>query len=178
MMLSFLVTCNWKCGFGFLFQTHPTSPRTVPTDSTPHHQTQSQSLPDRYAAPSVPTTPAMESSMLAGVGGEVHQAFYNPGPVENVRLIRNDLMCAADSVTSAMSSLVKELNSGKGLETISHINLGNSTKKLSHYVGHVIKALAVCYRYDSVCSYPSTLSMLGGNFCFLENIIISFIYNA
>ncbi|XP_048759880.1 dystrobrevin beta-like isoform X3 [Ostrea edulis] len=94
-----------------LLKTHPTSPRTVPTDSTPHHQTQSQSLPDRYAAPSVPTTPAMESSMLAGVGGEVHQAFYNPGPVENVRLIRNDLMCAADSVTSAMSSLVKELNS-------------------------------------------------------------------
>ncbi|XP_061192015.1 dystrobrevin beta-like isoform X1 [Saccostrea echinata] len=94
-----------------LLKTHPTSPRAVPTDSTPHHQNLSQSLPDRYAAPNIPTTPAMESSMLAGVGGEVRQAFYNPGPVENVRLIRNDLMCAADSVTSAMSSLVKELNS-------------------------------------------------------------------
>ncbi|XP_065922788.1 dystrobrevin beta isoform X8 [Magallana gigas] len=95
-----------------LLKTHPTSPRAVPTESVSHHQNLSQSLPDRYPAPSIPTTPAMETSMLAGLGGEVRQAFYNPRPgVENVRLIRQDLMCAADSVTSAMSSLVKEFNS-------------------------------------------------------------------
>lgn len=95
-----------------LLKTHPTSPRAVPTESVSHPQNLSQSLPDRYPAPSIPTTPAMETSMLAGLGGEVRQAFYNPRPgVENVRLIRQDLMCAADSVTSAMSSLVKEFNS-------------------------------------------------------------------
>lgn len=100
--------------FFLYFQTHPTSPRAVPTESISHPQNLSQSLPDRYPAPSIPTTPAMESSMLAGLGGEVRQAFYNPRPgVENVRLIRQDLMCAADSVTSAMSSLVKEFNSGE-----------------------------------------------------------------
>ncbi|XP_078317900.1 dystrobrevin beta-like isoform X8 [Crassostrea virginica] len=94
-----------------LLKTHPTSPRAVPSESTSHPQNLSHSLPDRCPAPSVPTTPAMDSSMLAGVETNVHHAFYNPGPVENVRLIRNDLMCAADSVTSAMSSLVKEFNS-------------------------------------------------------------------
>lgn len=78
--------------------------------------------------------------MLAGVGTNVHHAFYNPGPVENVRLIRNDLMCAADSVTSAMSSLVKEFNSGGWIITAG----GNQ----SDYFKHTVKIFNSMYMLD------------------------------
>ena len=46
--------------------------------------------------------------------GDVRQAFGQaPGSsASSVRSLRNDLLVAADSVTNAMSSLVKELNSG------------------------------------------------------------------
>lgn len=54
----------------------------------------------------------MESSTLSCVGGDVIEAFSQPTSADNVRMLRNDLLCAADSVTSAMGSLVKELNSG------------------------------------------------------------------
>ena len=55
-----------------------------------------------------------------GVGGDVRQAFqpttngsgFHSG-ASSVRSLRNDLLVAADSVTSAMSSLVKELNTGE-----------------------------------------------------------------
>ena len=48
------------------------------------------------------------------VAGDVRQAFgQEPGSsASSVRSLRNDLLVAADSVTNAMSSLVKELNSG------------------------------------------------------------------
>ena len=48
-----------------------------------------------------------------GVGGDVRQAFgATAGSTSgSVKSLRNDLLVAADSVTNAMSSLVKELNS-------------------------------------------------------------------
>ncbi|XP_021373881.1 dystrobrevin beta-like isoform X3 [Mizuhopecten yessoensis] len=93
-----------------LLKNHPTSPRSTPNES-PRSQTASLP-PTSYAGrASAPTTPAMESSMLSGVGGDVRQAFSQPTTVTSVRHLRNDLLVAADSVTSAMSSLVKELNS-------------------------------------------------------------------
>ncbi len=52
-----------------------------------------------------------------GVGGDVRQAFGASGgggmgtSTGSVKSLRNDLLVAADSVTNAMSSLVKELNS-------------------------------------------------------------------
>uniref|UniRef100_A0A671V8I2 Dystrobrevin n=1 Tax=Sparus aurata TaxID=8175 RepID=A0A671V8I2_SPAAU len=46
---------------------------------------------------------------LAGVGGDVQEAFAQ-GPRRN---LRNDLLVAADSITNTVSSLVKELHSGK-----------------------------------------------------------------
>lgn len=53
----------------------------------------------------------MES--LSGLGGDVKQAFSQCPPVKShVRNQTTDLLIAADSVTNAMSSLVKELNSG------------------------------------------------------------------
>uniref|UniRef100_A0A672IMY6 Dystrobrevin n=1 Tax=Salarias fasciatus TaxID=181472 RepID=A0A672IMY6_SALFA len=46
---------------------------------------------------------------LAGVGGDVQEAFAQ-GPRRN---LRNDLLVAADSITNTVSSLVKELHSGR-----------------------------------------------------------------
>lgn len=47
---------------------------------------------------------------LSGVDGDIKEAFGDRSAGRN---LRDDLLLAADSVTSAMSSLVKELNSGK-----------------------------------------------------------------
>ncbi|XP_052103144.1 dystrobrevin beta-like isoform X2 [Mytilus californianus] len=103
-----------------LLKTNPTSPRSTLNGSTRSHVSQSQSFAGPITIRSqsmsdstgnVPTSPGMESSTLSGVGGEVQEAFSQPSSADNVRLLRNDLLCAADSVTSAMSSLVKELNS-------------------------------------------------------------------
>uniref|UniRef100_A0A1A7XXY8 Dystrobrevin n=1 Tax=Iconisemion striatum TaxID=60296 RepID=A0A1A7XXY8_9TELE len=49
---------------------------------------------------------------LAGVGGDVQQAFAQ-APRRN---LRNDLLVAADSITNTVSSLVKELHSDEGRE--------------------------------------------------------------
>ena len=46
---------------------------------------------------------------LSGVDGNIKQAF---GDRATSRNLRDDLLLAADNVTSAMSSLVRELNSG------------------------------------------------------------------
>lgn len=50
-----------------------------------------------------------EPPPLSGVDGDIKQAF---GDRATGRNLRDDLLLAADNVTSAMSSLVKELNSG------------------------------------------------------------------
>jgi len=54
-----------------------------------------------------------DSKQLSGVDGDIKEAFGDrkgePGAKRN---LRNDLLLAADSVTNAMSSLVRELNSG------------------------------------------------------------------
>lgn len=63
------------------------------------------------------------NSDLVGVGGDVRNAFGGAGninlgsngngtPGSVGRSLRNDLLVAADSVTNAMSTLVRELNSG------------------------------------------------------------------
>lgn len=106
----------------YFLQTNPTSPRSTLNGSTRSHVSQSHSFAGPISTKSqpvnaetpgnTPTSPGMESSTLIGVGGDVHEAFSQPSSADNVRLLRNDLLCAADSVTSAMSSLVKELNSG------------------------------------------------------------------
>ncbi|XP_035384699.1 dystrobrevin, beta a isoform X2 [Electrophorus electricus] len=50
----------------------------------------------------------MPHDSLAGVGGDVHEAFAQGAR----RNLRNDLLVAADSITNTMSSLVKELHTG------------------------------------------------------------------
>lgn len=68
---------------------------------------------------SVAATPGQESLSLSGLEGDVHMAFSEPSPsssaANNVRNLRNDLLSAADSITGAMSSLVKELSSGRNI---------------------------------------------------------------
>uniref|UniRef100_A0A7N8WMR1 Dystrobrevin, alpha n=1 Tax=Mastacembelus armatus TaxID=205130 RepID=A0A7N8WMR1_9TELE len=84
----------------------PGSPR-----SSPSH-TISRSIPTPIHSDSASTTPThTPQDSLMGVGGDVQEAFAQ-GPRRN---LRNDLLIAADSITNTMSSLVKELNSGKKL---------------------------------------------------------------
>ncbi|XP_076319963.1 dystrobrevin beta-like isoform X1 [Tachypleus tridentatus] len=98
-----------------LLKNHQSSPRSTP-NSSPHSGT-SKSPPLSTVYPlsssrSAPTTPgsgAPTTDSLTGVGGDVRLAFGQSG---SSRCLPNDLLVAADSVTNAMSSLVKELNSG------------------------------------------------------------------
>jgi hypothetical protein len=60
----------------------------------------------------------------------------------NARYLRNDLLLAADSVTNAMSSLVKELNSGSDEEGADHLN------------GHIRKPLSMCPVSESSTGSP------------------------
>ncbi|XP_060536455.1 dystrobrevin beta isoform X2 [Cylas formicarius] len=75
---------------------------------------------------------------LMGVGGDVRNAFGgvsnpinsngNGTPGSAGRSLRNDLLVAADSVTNAMSTLVRELNSDT-----SSITLPSSSKKINDF---------------------------------------------
>ena len=58
---------------------------------------------------SVESSLSSEPPPLSGVDGNIKQAF---GDRATSRNLRDDLLLAADNVTSAMSSLVRELNSG------------------------------------------------------------------
>ncbi|XP_035027102.1 dystrobrevin alpha isoform X11 [Hippoglossus stenolepis] len=91
----------------------PGSPR-----SSPSH-TISRPIPTPIHSDSAGTTPThTPQDSLMGVGGDVQEAFAQ-GPRRN---LRNDLLIAADSITSTMSSLVKELNSEGGSETESTVD--------------------------------------------------------
>ncbi|TSL82587.1 Dystrobrevin alpha [Bagarius yarrelli] len=80
--------------------------------SSPSH-TSSSSIPMPVPSTSGNTTPSQTSQdSLMGLGGDVIQAFAQ----SSRRNLRNDLLVAADSITSTMSSLVRELNSEAGSE--------------------------------------------------------------
>uniref|UniRef100_A0A4W5L418 Dystrobrevin n=1 Tax=Hucho hucho TaxID=62062 RepID=A0A4W5L418_9TELE len=88
----------------------PGSPR-----SSPSH-TVSRPIPMPTQSESAGTTPThTPQDSLMGVGGDVQEAFAQ-GPRRN---LRNDLLVAADSITNTMSSLVKELNSGETMVSLS-----------------------------------------------------------
>ncbi|XP_023203957.1 dystrobrevin beta-like isoform X3 [Xiphophorus maculatus] len=63
-------------------------------------------------APSPHAHMYLPQDSLAGVGGDVQEAFAQ-GPRRN---LRNDLLVAADSITNTVSSLVRELHSDEGRE--------------------------------------------------------------
>ncbi|XP_048255969.1 dystrobrevin beta-like isoform X2 [Haliotis rufescens] len=93
-----------------LLKNHPNSPRSTPNSSPRSRSGLSPTIAPPPTKNSTPSTP-MDMS-LTGLGGDVRQAFHQtPSSGGNVRSLRNDLLVAADSVTNAMSSLVKELNS-------------------------------------------------------------------
>ncbi|XP_026969462.1 dystrobrevin beta isoform X2 [Sagmatias obliquidens] len=79
------------------------SPQTSPTHGG------SRSMPMPVHSTSAGSTPThCPQDPLSGVGGDVQEAFAQG----TRRDLRNDLLVAADSITSTMSSLVKELHSG------------------------------------------------------------------
>ena len=121
-------------------QNQPTSPRSTPNSSPhsrsglsptfaaaaqPSQRSSSAVIPSLGSSPGVgigaagATTPGTPlDTSLTGVGGDVRQAFQGASlSAAHTRSLRNDLLVAADSVTSAMSSLVKELNSGRSAAT-------------------------------------------------------------
>lgn len=100
------------------------SPRSTP-NSSPRSRGGGHSpiatVPSKGSSPSTP----MEALAGLAVGGDLRQVFsqVGTGPSSSVRNLRNDLLVAADSVTNAMSSLVKELNSeGSGSDDESSAN--------------------------------------------------------
>ncbi|CAL1530123.1 unnamed protein product [Lymnaea stagnalis] len=103
-----------------LLKNHPTSPRSTPNSSPRSRSglspTFSAALVNRAATSPAPSTSAELS--LTGLGGDVKQAFtiQTSSAAALTRTLRNDLLMAADSVTNAMSSLVKELHSDDGSE--------------------------------------------------------------
>ena len=96
-----------------------TNRANVPVTTVTNYGSESYQIytPHKSSLPQpVPTTQAMESSTLSGLEGEVHTAFSQPSSAAlNVWNLRNDLLVAADSITGAMSSLVKELSGKSGL---------------------------------------------------------------
>ncbi|CAG5136740.1 unnamed protein product, partial [Candidula unifasciata] len=103
-----------------LLKTHPTSPRSTPNSSPRSRSglspTFSAALVNRTATSPAPATAS--DLNLSGLGGDVKQAFTSlpASSAALTRTLRNDLLVAADSVTNAMSSLVKELHSDDGSE--------------------------------------------------------------
>lgn len=87
------------------------SPRT---QRSPKTQRMAESSARDIFGSSPPAPPNIEPSLssnpssLSGVDGDIKEAFGDRSAGRN---LRDDLLLAADSVTSAMSSLVKELNS-------------------------------------------------------------------
>ncbi|XP_060777007.1 dystrobrevin alpha isoform X4 [Neoarius graeffei] len=79
--------------------------------------TASSSIPTPVPSTSGNTTPSQTpQDSLMGLGGDVIQAFAQ----SSRQNLRNDLLVAADSITSTMSSLVKELHSEAGSESDSN----------------------------------------------------------
>ncbi|KAH9523629.1 hypothetical protein Btru_040497 [Bulinus truncatus] len=116
-----------------LLKNHPTSPRSTPNSSprsrsglsptfTAALVTRSATSPGQNKSIIIVHLSAAPSSSaevsLNGLGGDVKQAFtLQPSSAAVLtRTLRNDLLMAADSVTNAMSSLVKELHSDDGSE--------------------------------------------------------------
>ncbi|XP_059477599.1 dystrobrevin beta-like isoform X4 [Neocloeon triangulifer] len=114
-----------------LLKNHQPSPRSTPNSSprsTKSPPLPSSSMPMTGSLPSssrsAPVTPGGLSSSMSSMAnsvpggmadslaGDVRSAFGGQqGPPPPQRSLRNDLLVAADSVTCAMSTLVRELNS-------------------------------------------------------------------
>lgn len=97
-----------------LLKNHQTSPRSTPNSSPRSGTSKSPPLSTPYplsSSKSAPTTPgscAPTTDSMTGTGNDGRLSFGQQG---STRSLRNDLLVAADSVTNAMSSLVRELNS-------------------------------------------------------------------
>ncbi|KAM4713381.1 dystrobrevin beta-like isoform 3-T3 [Anableps anableps] len=79
------------------------------------HASPSRPSPSTVRSAGAPSPQAhmyLPQDSLAGVGGDVQEAFAQ-GPRRN---LRNDLLVAADSITNTVSSLVRELHSDEGRE--------------------------------------------------------------
>lgn len=98
------------------------------------------------AEPTLNSSPA--HAPLSGVDGDIKQAFGDRSAGRN---LRDDLLMAADNVTSAMSSLVKELNSGK------YVHASLLSKRFLMHGGSVTGQLEhwTCTREVPSFFYPS-----------------------
>ncbi|XP_064486629.1 dystrobrevin beta-like isoform X2 [Ornithodoros turicata] len=100
-----------------MLKNHQASPRSTPTTSPHSVASKSPSTTHTSGGPTTRSAPATPggtgaatgpSDSLTGVGDDVRLAF---GRARGAKNLRDDLLVAADSVTNAMSSLVRELNS-------------------------------------------------------------------
>lgn len=126
-------------------ESSPRSGKSPPMDMYNHPMSHGGGGGHHRSAPATPH----HSDTYTSLTGELRSAFSNSedyGPSSlgsaqnnpnNTRL-RNDLLLAADSVTNAMSSLVKELNSGSDEDNVEgHIMkpLGKLVQKYKAFFG-------------------------------------------
>ncbi|KAF8782132.1 Dystrobrevin beta like protein [Argiope bruennichi] len=98
-----------------MLKNHQTSPRSTPNSSPRSATSKSPPLSTPYpvsSSRSAPTTPDTNPPTSESSGGVPNNAMMAYDQSGSTRSLRNDLLVAADSVTNAMSSLVRELNSG------------------------------------------------------------------
>lgn len=67
---------------------------------------------------SAPTTPGSNPPTSESAPGAPSNVMATYDQTGSTRSLRNDLLVAADSVTNAMSSLVRELNSGNLVHSV------------------------------------------------------------
>uniref|UniRef100_A0AAR2KRH0 Dystrobrevin n=1 Tax=Pygocentrus nattereri TaxID=42514 RepID=A0AAR2KRH0_PYGNA len=106
--------------------------------SSPSH-TLSSSIPMPVQSTSGNTTPSQTpQDSLMGLGGDVQQAFAQ----SSRRNLRNDLLVAADSITSTMSSLVKELHSEAGSESDSNVDTEAERSQFDDFTSAAAESLS------------------------------------
>ncbi|KAF4520539.1 hypothetical protein B566_EDAN008738 [Ephemera danica] len=89
----------------------PATPGSIPTPSSSSSASSVVVAPSGMGMPlsqPLPQTSLPQSGAADSLAGDVRVAFA----AQQQRCLRNDLLVAADSVTCAMSTLVRELNSG------------------------------------------------------------------
>ncbi|XP_036448120.1 dystrobrevin alpha isoform X5 [Colossoma macropomum] len=119
--------------------------------SSPSH-TVSSSIPMPVQSTSGNTTPSqIPQDSLMGLGGDVQQAFAQ----SSRRNLRNDLLVAADSITSTMSSLVKELHSEAGSESDSNVDTETECSKFDDFTSAAAESLSAQLGHSKACRMTS-----------------------
>ncbi|XP_072536371.1 dystrobrevin alpha isoform X3 [Salminus brasiliensis] len=120
--------------------------------SSPSH-TVSSSIPMPVQSTSGNNTPSQTpQDSLMGLGGDVQQAFAQ----SSRRNLRNDLLVAADSITSTMSSLVKELHSEEDRESDNNADAKAEHSQFDDFTLSTAERLSAQLNHSKECRVATT----------------------